>query len=197
MNFFSLNPEKRKKIDEYLSLLFHFKEKFNITSFKDKEEALRKGINPLLKIVDYVEEGECLDIGSGSGIPALPLSILCEKTTWILLEPSQKKAGFLIKAAISLNLPVKVVTKSAEEYFKDTNISFSTITLRGVKITSKIAKGAHLKLNPQGKFIVFTGSEKEKEYCALLNKYNFEQRLKIEDPFATILINVPRGTKSE
>jgi 16S rRNA (guanine527-N7)-methyltransferase len=196
MNFLSLPPEKRKKIDEYISLLFHFNEKFNLTSFKDKDEVLKKGIDPLFEILDFVEDGDCLDIGSGSGIPALPLSIICENTRWTMLEPSQKKAGFLIKVAISLNLPVKVLAKSAEDYFKQSEIFFSTVTLRGVKITPRIAKGAEMRLKPGGKFIVFTGVEKEKEYCSLLNKYTFEQKAKIDSPYAAILINVPRGTKS-
>lgn len=195
MNFVSLPFEKKRKIDEYLSLLFSFNKKFNLTSFKNKDEVLEKGIYPLFDILDFVKEGECLDIGSGSGIPAVPLSIICEKTRWTLLEPSQKKAGFLIKAAISLNLPLKIITKSANEFYKDAEL-FSVITLRGVKITPKIAKGAFHQLNPDGKFIVFTGKEKEKEYIVLLNEYNFKLNARIEKPYCVILINVPRGTKT-
>ncbi|MCX7830076.1 MAG: 16S rRNA (guanine(527)-N(7))-methyltransferase RsmG [Acidobacteria bacterium] len=195
MTLISLAPEKKEKLENYLDLLFSYNKKFNLTSFKSKEEAWEKGICPLLKILEYAEGGKCLDIGSGSGIPAIPLSILCEKSEWILLEPSQKKAGFLIKVSLSLGLRNKVVAQRAEEFFKQEKNMFSLITCRGVRLNSRILHAGRERLSSSGAFVVFTGKEKVDDYCSLFRKNDFALNAKIEDAFSVILVNVPRGTK--
>lgn len=197
MEIENLSTEKKNKIHSYLEILFDYNKKFNLTSFKNKNDVFEKGIKPLESVLDYVTEGECLDIGSGSGIPAIPLSIITENTKWTLLEPSQKKAGFLIETAIFLNLKVKVVTKSVEEFFSKNKTKFSVITVRGVRLNSRILKKVKEHIDFGGNFIVFTGRDRKEEYLALLNRYGFDNVLTLERSFSTILINVPRGTKSE
>lgn len=197
MEIENLSTEKKNKIYSYLEILFDYNKKFNLTSFKNKNDVFEKGIKPLESVLDYVTEGECLDIGSGSGIPAIPLSIITENTKWTLLEPSQKKAGFLIETAIFLNLKVKVVTKSVEEFFSKNKTKFSVITVRGVRLNSRILKKVKEHIDFGGNFIVFTGRDRKEEYLALLNRYGFDNVLTLERSFSTILINVPRGTKSE
>lgn len=197
MEFENLPIEKTNKIYSYLEVLFDYNKKFNLTSFKNKNEAFEKGIKPLEYVLDYVTEGECLDIGSGSGIPAIPLSIIRDNTKWTLLEPSQKKAGFLIETAIFFNLKVKVVAKSIEEFCSKNKAKFSVITVRGVRLNSRIIRKTKEHIETGGYFLVFTGRDKKEEYLALLNRCGFDNILTLEKDFFTILINVPRGTKSE
>lgn len=194
MNIDDILPNKRGKIDEYLSLLFRLSKKINLTSFKDKEEVMEKGIVPLFSIIKYFKGGNCLDIGSGSGIPAIPLSILAEETKWKLLEPSSKKAGFLVETALVLNLPLTVETVRAEDFFRQKNDLFDIITIRGVKLNPKIVLGVKAHLEKEGYFIIFTGFKKKDFYSRLLKDCGFEIENVIESRFSVILVNVPRGT---
>lgn len=194
MNFSDIPNEEKKKLEYFLSILFNFNRKMNLTSFKDSSEVIEKGFVPVLLSLPYIKEGKCLDIGSGSGIPAIPFSILCKNTFWTLLEPSHKKAGFLIDVAISLKLPIKVETLRAQDYFRENRTRFSTITSRGVKLDLKIIKQIKEHLGKEGRFIFFTGSPKKGNYINLLKEIGFEQEVILESGYAEILVNVPRGT---
>ena len=64
-----------------------------------------------------VPTGMALDLGSGAGLPGLPLALAWPETVWILLDGSTKRAGFLSEAAVQLGLSdrVTVVAARAED----------------------------------------------------------------------------------
>jgi 16S rRNA (guanine527-N7)-methyltransferase len=69
----------------------------------------------LLPLVDGLGDGNAIDVGSGAGLPGLVLAIARPDREWLLLEPRQKRAGFLEEAVRELELPnVGVLPITAE-----------------------------------------------------------------------------------
>lgn len=164
----------------YAKSLISYSKKFNLSSFKDEEEVKEKGIKPSLSSLPYIKKGLCLDIGSGSGIPAIPLSIADKENEWIFLEPKLKKSGFLLKCILDLSLKAKVINKEATIFLKDKTEIFDTITVRQVKLTRKMIKVVYNSLKEGGIFIIFTDENMLAEYTHLLFFQGFTSVKKIQ-----------------
>ncbi|MBN2041148.1 MAG: 16S rRNA (guanine(527)-N(7))-methyltransferase RsmG [Spirochaetes bacterium] len=112
-----------ERMAAYAEMIHEAGQTFNLTGLKTKEAVLSEliigSIDPLRDII--VPRGtRFVDIGTGAGIPGIALSIYFEGFSGLLIESSQKKAGFARKAAEKLGLDnVEVVCDRAESAVKE------------------------------------------------------------------------------
>jgi 16S rRNA (guanine527-N7)-methyltransferase len=101
----------------YLELLLEANQAFNLTSITDPDEAWVKHIEDSLTLLPDLEgvTGSVVDIGSGGGLPAIPLAIARPDLKFTLVESTAKKARFLADCARTLGLAnVRVESERAE-----------------------------------------------------------------------------------
>ena len=107
-----------EKLGRYLALLLDANTRFNLTAITDANEAWTRHILDSLTLVPLLtslEARSVLDVGSGGGLPGIPLAILMPDVQFALLEATGKKARFLEDVVIDLGLHnVKVVNERAE-----------------------------------------------------------------------------------
>lgn len=90
----------------YLSLLLAWNQKVNLTAITDPLEATERHLVDALGAAPAVQDlASVVDIGSGGGLPGIPLAILFPEQQWFLVETAHKKAGFLKAAIAALALP--------------------------------------------------------------------------------------------
>ncbi len=107
-----MDPQRR-----YLELLLEANQAFNLTAITDPEEAWTKHIEDSLTLLPDLEgvTGKVVDVGSGGGLPAIPLAIARPDLQFTLVESTAKKARFLAECARTLQLPnVRVESERAE-----------------------------------------------------------------------------------
>jgi 16S rRNA (guanine527-N7)-methyltransferase len=115
----NLNIETIDKILSFAELIHSTNQKFNLTGLKTKSEILTelilKSIEPVCDII--VPRGtRFTDIGTGAGIPGIPLALFFNNFSGVLIESSQKKAGFIKGVIDELKLEnVEVICGRAEE----------------------------------------------------------------------------------
>ncbi len=114
-----LEPDSRLEaaLLDYLALLAKWNKTYNLTAIHEPGRMLTHHILDSLAIASHVDAGPLLDVGSGAGLPGIPLAILRPGMKVTLLDASQKKCGFMQQAAIELKLPnVTVVHGRVEDY---------------------------------------------------------------------------------
>jgi 16S rRNA (guanine527-N7)-methyltransferase len=85
-----------------------------------------------VRLIESAPEGPCVDVGSGAGLPGIPLAIATERA-WRLLEPRQKRAAFLEEVVRELGLNAEVVPRSAAEAVADPTLrEHAVATVRAV-----------------------------------------------------------------
>lgn len=119
-----LEPGEDRQLGLYLALLLEANERVNLTAITDPAQAWMRHILDALTLVPFLgelPEGErVIDVGSGGGVPGLPLAIVLPSLGFTLLEPTGKKAAFLREAAGTLGLKnVTVVSDRAEKLGQD------------------------------------------------------------------------------
>ncbi len=107
------------KLCGYLSMLYEANQQMNLTAIRDTEEAWARNILDSLSLFPTlcsIESSRVIDVGSGGGLPGIPLAILKPESRFVLLEATGKKAAFLQSVVDRLSLEnVRVVSQRAEE----------------------------------------------------------------------------------
>jgi 16S rRNA (guanine527-N7)-methyltransferase len=126
------------QLSAYLDLLLATNAEFNLTAVTNRDDAWLKHIADSLSLVPelrtFASDAQVIDVGSGGGLPGLPLSIALPDMRFTLLESTGKKAAFLQETARKLKLAnVRVVTERAETFGQGKGReSFDVATSRAV-----------------------------------------------------------------
>jgi len=101
----------------YLALVEKWNKAYNLTAVRDPREMLTRHLLDCLAIVPRVAGAALLDVGSGAGLPGIPVAIALPRLPVTLLDASHKKCAFLRQAAIELGLDnVAVVCERVEAW---------------------------------------------------------------------------------
>lgn len=107
------------KLCGYLSMLYEANQQMNLTAIREPEEVWTRHILDSLSLfptLASVESSTVIDVGSGGGLPGIPLAIVRPESRFVLLEATGKKATFLQSVVDRLSLNnVRVVSQRAEE----------------------------------------------------------------------------------
>jgi 16S rRNA (guanine527-N7)-methyltransferase len=127
-------------------------------------------------VAELVRPGELVaDVGSGAGLPGIPMAIAAPETNFVLIEPMDRRASWLQELVQELGLEnVKVVRARAEEIEGG---QFEVVTARAVAALDKLLRLCVPLLKPGGQVIALKGS-KAPEEIEVAKK--LQKKLKIE-----------------
>ena len=104
---FSLTKKQQEQFISYLKFLIQENKKFNITAIDDFSGIVNDHFTDSLALSEATDLAKCkslIDVGTGGGLPGIPLKILYPHIDLLLIEVNQKKATFLEEAAVQLGL---------------------------------------------------------------------------------------------
>lgn len=144
------------RLIEYLELLVKWNKAYNLTAVRDPVDMISKHLLDSLAVMPYVGDGLVADVGSGAGLPGIPLALACPQTRFVLLDSNGKKTSFLKQAKRLLQLDnVEVVNQRVEDYRPE--LYFDAVIARAYADTSLILKStAHLH-QPKTRILVMQG----------------------------------------
>ena len=151
----------------YLALLDRWNRTYNLTAIRDPGEMVDKHLLDSLAMHAHVAGVERLaDLGTGAGLPGIPLAIVHPRLQVTLVESNGKKARFLREAVRRLGLDNAQVAESRIEQF-DAPGRYDAITARALATLPLIVQlGGHL-LGAQGRLLAMKGALPEDEIAAL------------------------------
>ena len=149
------------KLIDYLGLLIHWNRAFNLTAIRNGDEMLSKHLLDSLGVLPCIGEGLILDVGSGAGLPGIPLAIAMPHNRFVLIDSNGKKTRFLTQARITLGLDnVEIVNQRVEAYSPmkdDHRIYFDAVVARACASSNEIIKNtAHLH-KPETRILIMQG----------------------------------------
>ncbi|WP_415845956.1 16S rRNA (guanine(527)-N(7))-methyltransferase RsmG [Stutzerimonas zhaodongensis] len=126
-----LSDNQREQLLAYLALLSKWNKAYNLTAVRDTAEMVSRHLLDSLSVAPHVQPGgsRWLDVGSGGGMPGIPLAILFPERHFTLLDSNGKKTRFLTQVKLELKLANLEVVHSRVEQFKPAQ-PFNGITSR-------------------------------------------------------------------
>ena len=106
------------KLNQYLELLKKWNKVYNLTAITDEKKMVAYHILDSLAIHSAISpEARCIDVGTGAGLPGIPLAILYPRSNWVLLDSNGKKTRFVQQAIAICELTnVNVVQARIQDY---------------------------------------------------------------------------------
>lgn len=127
----AVSAEKQSQLLAYLHLLQKWNKAYNLTAITDFDKMISYHLLDSLSVAPHLAGENIVDVGSGAGLPGIPLAIFYPEKQFTLIDSIGKKTRFISQAVRELQLSnVQVVNCRAEEYPK--KHSFDTMIARAV-----------------------------------------------------------------
>jgi len=94
----------QRKLLDYLALITKWNRVHNLTAVRESSKMVSNHLLDCLAVAPHLEARRVLDVGSGAGLPGIPLALMWPQAGVTLLDSNHKKAAFLRQAAIELGL---------------------------------------------------------------------------------------------
>jgi 16S rRNA (guanine527-N7)-methyltransferase len=159
----------RQKLGTYVALLDKWNRTHNLTAIREPARMITHHLLDSLAVLPHLPEGPGLhivDVGSGGGLPGIPLAIARPAWRAALIDSNRKKAAFLNQAAIELPLAnVEVVAARVEDYAPPAR--FDVVIARAYADLATFAAQARHLLAPGGQLVAMKGAHPREEIARL------------------------------
>lgn len=154
------------KLLAYLALLDKWNRVYNLTAVRDADRMVSHHLLDSMAAVPFFEGGAVLDVGSGGGLPGIPLAIARPAARVTLIDSVAKKTAFLRQAKAELGLGnLEVVTGRVEEYHPAAG--FDVIASRAFSDLREFVVLTRHLLNPGGRWLAMKGLYPNEEIAQL------------------------------
>ena len=168
--FGDLDLKKKEKLRSLYNEYYTHNQKINLVSRKDFDNFYLHHVIHSLTLSKYIKNNnlKIIDLGSGGGLPGIPLSIIFEKNNFLLVDSIKKKINTLDKIINSLKLK-NVETLNAR--VESINNKCDLIICRGVSKIDNIIKWTKGCVKEGSKILLLKGGNVEKELKNIRMKY--------------------------
>ena len=140
----------------YVELLVKWNKAYNLTSVRDPQEMLVKHILDSLVVGEKLRGDNFIDVGTGAGLPGIPLAILYPQRNFVLLDSLGKRITFLRQVVFQLKLTNVTPVKTRVEDYKVDNLFDGVLSRAFASITDMVTWCHHL-IDEKGRFYALKG----------------------------------------
>lgn len=152
----ALDHDTQAKLLDYLALLAKWNRVYNLTANKTREQMVVYHLLDSLAVVPWLRGPNVIDVGTGAGLPGIPLALACPGLSFVLLDAQQKRTRFVRQVTIELALPnVDVVQARAADYRPP--VRFATVISRAFASTADFVREVGHLCAPGGRILAMKG----------------------------------------
>ena len=160
----ALPAAAQRQLLAFRDLLLKWNRIYNLTALRDPDQAVPHHLLDSLAILPHVGDGPLLDVGSGGGLPGIPLAIARPDLAITLVDTVQKKAAFLQQAAIELELKNVAVHHARVEEMRG---QYAQISSRAFAELARFVSLTRHLLASGGRWLAMKGALPDGEFKAL------------------------------
>lgn len=180
-----LSPLQQSSLVQYLALLEKWNKTYNLTAIRDIRQMLVQHVLDSLVVIPHLPlngaEVRLLDVGSGAGLPGVPIAVAAPEVRVTMLDGNQKKTAFIQHVISELRLAnANVVCARVEDWKSET--PFQIITSRAYSELRLFVEQAKHLLHQEGIFAAMKGQFPKDEIAALPSGYVASNVIKLNVP---------------
>lgn len=177
----NLSADQLRRMHEYVALIKKWNRVYNLTAIRDEERFVPYHLLDSLSVLPHVQTPDLLDVGSGAGLPGIPLAIARSSLQVTLLDSNHKKGSFLRQVKLELGLDnVDVVIERAENYRPE--VRFGAAVSRAFSDLTSFVQAAARLISPGGRLIAMKGIYPNEELEQIPSTVILEDVIRVEVP---------------
>lgn len=151
-----LSTAVQEKLLAYVGLLAKWNRVYNLTAVRDPAEMVTRHLLDSLSVAPYLRGSRVLDVGSGAGLPGIPLALAKPEWEFVLLDSNRKKTRFITQSCIELGLTnVRVESARIEDYTP--KVLFDSVISRAFSELSAMLAATGRLCQPEGIMLAMKG----------------------------------------
>lgn len=177
----SITDQQKAQLVKLILLLNKWNKAYNLTSVRDPMDMLVKHILDSLVVSPYLSGERFIDVGTGPGLPGLPLAIINPHKQFVLLDSLGKRISFIRHAVRELGLHnVETVLSRVEEYRPEQ--LFDGVLSRAFASLKDMTDWCQHLPNQDGYFYALKGLYHQEEVEELGEKFTIQQVIQLQVP---------------
>ena len=152
----TLDRDTQQRLLDYIALIEKWNRAYNLTAIREPEKMVSHHLLDSLAVAPHLHAKRLLDVGSGAGLPGIPLALANPDTHVTLLDSNHKKAAFLNQAVMELKLKNAEVCSDRVESWQTQN-RFDVIISRAFSDMGEFVRITRHLLAPGGMFAAMKG----------------------------------------
>ncbi len=153
-----ITAEQQDALLTYIALLNRWNKRFNLTAVRDPAEMIPRHLLDSLSVSAYLQGKKVLDVGTGAGLPGIPLATVQPDIQFTLLDSNGKKTCFVRQAVMELGLKNVQVEQVRVEAYRPFQ-KFDTVITRAFAALSEILDLTSHLLSPTGQLLAMKGRQ--------------------------------------
>jgi 16S rRNA (guanine527-N7)-methyltransferase len=177
----SLTDHQKNQLVAYVDMLNKWNKAYNLTSVRDPNEMLIRHILDSIVVAPHLRGERFIDVGTGPGLPGIPLSIVCPECHFTLLDSLGKRVRFLRQVQHELKLENIEPVQSRVEAFPSEPPFDGVISRAFASLNDMVSWCKHLPAQ-DGRFYALKGLVPDDEIAQLPAGYSVESIAKLQVP---------------
>lgn len=162
----ALAPPARATLLQFLKLLEKWNATYNLTAVREIEQMVPKHLLDSLAVLPYLQGPRVLDVGTGAGLPGIPLALARPDLQFVLLDSNAKKLRFVTQAVHELGIAnVEVVQHAVEKYAPPA--PFDTVIARAFAAIPDMLQSSRHLCRPGGVVLAMKGVFPQEEIAGV------------------------------
>ena len=163
----ALSPAQCTKLLGYVQLLVKWNQVYNLTAIRNPRDMITRHILDSLAVIPFIKGPRVLDVGTGAGLPGIPLAIALPELEFVLLDSVAKKTRFVVQAGSELGLSNVVVKTQRVEKNHSLGLFDTVISRAFSSIAEFVTMAGPLCRRNGGVMLAMKGRYPQEELSAL------------------------------
>lgn len=177
----SCNEKQINQLLNYLDLLERWNKAYNLTAIRDPFDMINLHLLDSLAISVELQGDRFIDVGTGPGLPGIPLAIMNQNKNFTLLDSNGKKTRFLFQTKLELGLDnILEVNQRVQDFHPKQ--TYDCVLSRAFSSLGDMVENCHHLLNQNGYFLAMKGKLPQTELRELPKNYKVEKLHSINVP---------------
>ena len=171
----------RQRLLAYVRLLAKWNAAYNLTAVREPEEMVTRHLLDSLTLLPYLHGTRVLDIGTGAGLPGVPLAVARPDLAFTLLDANAKKTRFIVQVIGELGLTNVEVVQTRVENYRPAQ-KFATLMSRAFASIADMLDNTQHLCDPDGRFLAMKGVYPQAELAAIPADYAVQEVVALQVP---------------
>ena len=165
----NVTEQQIEQLLAFINLIEKWNKAYNLTAIRNREEMVRLHILDSLAILHHLEGQRIIDIGTGAGLPGIPLAICVPESRFMLLDSNAKKTRFVQQVTLELKLKNVDVLHSRVENYRPEQAYDSVLARAFASLADIVKLTAHL-VGKNGVLLAMKGQNLDAELAEISAK---------------------------
>lgn len=181
---FEVSDAQQHSLLDYLAMMVKWNKAYNLTSVRDPQDMLAKHIIDSIAIKPLLTGSKFIDVGTGPGLPGIPLSIVMPNASFTLLDSLGKRVRFMKQCAYELKLNNIEPVQSRVEAYKQ-GVPYDGVLSRAFASLKDMLHWCQHLVDSQGLFYALKGQYPDSELSEIGSSFQVESTHTVSVPSLT------------